>query len=433
MTTAAVITGCLNAVILALTPLERWAAARKFNSDFMSQRWFVLIGIIAILMLTVLLFVVSFNRNRREQKASGLLFVEYAGKRGLAAREREIILEVAHKAGLKRSESVFTLGDAFDRGAAKMIEESLVDQQATEGSRQLKAELYFLREKLGFRKQQKQKLSAGSSGRPAKLSSRQIPAGKKVHVTRRKSQDTSDIESTVVKNSDNELSIRLTRPVKITLGEFWCVRYYSGSSVWEFDTSVVSYDGDILVLNHSDNVRFINRRRFLRVPVKRPALIARFPFTRPPVEPRPNGNEGPVMSRDLTTTSAAAWGPPEFVPAVVTELAGPGLRAESALEVKEGDRILVIFDLEQQQDSIPASAGRNPAARRIVQGIGEVRRTKRLRNGLSIAIELTGLSDSNVNELTRATNAASLSAAGEDNNTPISGDAVGRIPEHVGV
>ncbi len=429
MTTAAVITGCLNGIVLALTPVQRWGAAREFNTNFMAERWFVLIGIIAILILTVLLFVTSFNRNRREQKASDLLFVEYAEKRGLAAREHKIILEVAHKAGLKRSESVFTLSDAFDRGAAKMIEESLTDQRATEESRQLKTELFFLREKLGFRKQRN--LSAGSSARSTKLSSRQIPVGKKVHVTRRKPQGASDIESTVEKNSDNELSLRLSRPVKITFGDSWRVRYHFGSSVWEFDTSMVSYDGDILVLNHSDNIRFVNRRRFLRVSVKRPALIARFPFSRSLVDPSPNGNEGPVMGGDLTATSAAAWGPPEFFPAVLTELAGPGLRVESALEVKEGDRILVILDLEHQQDSIPASEGRKPGACRIMQNIGEVKRTERLRDGLSIAIELTGLGDSNINELIRVTNAASLSAGGDDNNTPISGDVAVRIPEHV--
>ncbi|GAH58006.1 unnamed protein product, partial [marine sediment metagenome] len=53
-----------------------------------------------------------------------------------------------------------------------------------------------------------------------------------------------DIASTVVRNSDTELAVALSQAVTIVFGETWCVRYYSGASVWEFDTTVLSYDGD---------------------------------------------------------------------------------------------------------------------------------------------------------------------------------------------
>ena len=45
---------------------------------------------------------------------------------------------------------------------------------------------------------------------------------------------------------------------------------------------------------------------------------------------------------------------------------------------------------------------------KIAEDIGVVRHIKALQEGFSIAIELTGLSDSDVSELIRATNAASL-------------------------
>jgi len=357
MTTEAVITGCLNDIVLALTPVQRWAAAREFNSNFVAERWFILIGIIAMVILTTMLFVVSFNRIRRERKTTEKLFVEYAEKRGLTARDRQILLSIANKAGLKRNESIFTLASAFDRGVAKM-KESLAAQQTSE---------------------KQASYSRGSPVKSTKLSSRQIPVGKKVRLTRRKARDSGDIESTVIKNSDNELAVRLEKNVTVTFGEFWCVRYYFGSSVWEFDTSVVSYDGN-----------FINRRRFLRVPVKERAFIARFPFERSFIESSHNSEDELVEDHDLAKTSAV-WGPPEFVPAVVTELAGPGLRIESSLEVKAGERILVVFNLAQEQDSIPANQGINPATLKIVEDIGEVRHTKRTQNGLSIAVELTML------------------------------------------
>ncbi|RKY08563.1 MAG: hypothetical protein DRP66_04295 [Planctomycetota bacterium] len=419
MTTAVVITEYLNAVILALTPLERWAAAREGGGNALTDRWFIIAGIIAILILTVLLFATSFNRNRKEQAASDQLYYEYAARRGLAVRERQILRELARKAGLKRSESIFTLGVAFDRGAAGMIEENLADPN----------ELSVLREKLGFRKPPNS--SAGSPAISTKRSSRSIAVGKKVRITRRKTPGSDHIESIVVKNSDNGLSIKLEKSVKIIFGEPWCVRYHFGSSIREFDTTVISYDGDVLLLNHSENVRFINRRRFLRVPVARPALIAPFPFARTLAET--GDRDEPTANDHSARASVISWGLPQFVPAVVTELAGPGLRIKSSLNVKIGQRVLVVFDLHQDRDSIPPNPDNRQLARKVVEDIGEVRHTRPVEGGFSIAVELTGLSDSNVDELTRVGNAASRSTGGKNKNIPTSGDAVESAPERIGV
>ncbi len=389
----------------------------------------ILIGVIALITLTVLFLVVSFSKTWKERKSSGQLFAEYAKIRGLNIRERQILLTAAHKAGLRRSESIFTLQTAFDKGTARMLEESMTDPNAPEKSSQLKAEMSFLCEKLGFDKPEN--LSADSSGNPTKLSSRQIPIGKKIHITRRKEVTSGEIEATVVKNSDTELAIQLTTPVKIVFGEPWCARYYFGSSVWEFDTSVISYDGNVLVLRHSDNVRFINRRRFLRVPVKLSAFIASFPFEKLSVESSPSGKNEPAEH------NSAAWGPPEFVPAVVTELAGPGLRIESSLDVKAGERVLVVFHLEQEQeqeqDAIPADDKPKVITLKIGEAIGDVRHTEPVENGFSIAVELMGLSDSNINELIRATNAALLHTGDGNKNMPASEDAVEHVPEHASV
>lgn len=374
-----VIKSILEVFTLALTPVQRWEAARNFNS-IMTERWFILTTVIALVVFTVLLVLVSFNRARQERKAAGRLFVEYANERGLSAHERQTLIDVAKKAGLKSNESIFTLSSAFDQGVAE-LEEGRAGRQTGEESSQLRRELSRLREKLGFKKLTA--VTAGATTKVGKLSSRQIPVGKKIHMTRRKARDGGEVESTIVRNGDTELEVRLDKPVKITFGEFWCVRYYFGSSVWEFDTSVVSYDGDILVLSHSDNVRFINRRRFLRVPVKRPAFIAHFPFVE---------------------SSERGWVPPEYIPAVVTELAGPGLLVEAALQVKTGERVLILINLDEEQsgDSTAANAG----TLRIIEDVGVVRHTKSIPDGMSIAVELTGLGDSDIDELVQVTNAA---------------------------
>jgi hypothetical protein len=68
-----------------------------------------------------------------------------------------------------------------------------------------------------------------------------------------------------------------------------------------------------------------------------------------------------------------------------------------------------------------------------VENIGEVRHTKPTQNGLSIAVEMTGLSDSNIDELIRATNAASLSVSDRNKNVPTFGNAEERVPAHMSV
>jgi hypothetical protein len=199
-------------------------------------------------------------------------------------------------------------------------------------------------------------------------------------------------------------------------GEKWCVRYYFGASVWEFETSVLSCQDNIMVLSHSDNVRFINRRRFVRVPVNQPTYIAQFPFDKT-LSPKDTGDN----KNDSAADSKNEWGPPDFVPAAVTELAGPGLRIEAPLDVNVGDRVLVIFKLDEEGKNPDLQREGTTKTIRIVEDVGEVRHTKAVENGFSIAVELTGLSDSNINELVRATNAASLKVNGknEDIEEPV--------------
>jgi hypothetical protein len=447
MITAAVITAGLNAIVmgtpkpiywfwerLVLTPLERWEAIRKFDSySVITERWFISVGLAAIVVLAVAFFVVTLYRRLQERRISDQLFVEYAEKRGLSERERQILLDIVSRAKLKRSEAIFTMSNAFDRGTARMTEKSLARGQTAEENEQLKTEVSFLREKLGFQNQPLSSISTAVKSR--KLSSRQIPIGKKLHIACRTGPFSDSIESTVTENNNGELVVKLIRPVKITFGERWCVRYYFGASVWEFDTSVVSCDGDILVLNHSNDVRFVNRRRFLRVPVSKPAFIARFPFARTLLANGDKSMKSFRMYRGSAGDSESAWGPPEFVPAVVTELAGPGLRVEAPLEIKVGERVLVVFRLDEgkDQDLISGHGAGEGATAKIVEDIGEVRHTKVVQNGLSIAVELTGLSDTDVNKLIRATNAASVRAGVEGQDVPAAAGtkevAEGRVRE----
>ena len=424
MITVPVTTTVLNAIItgsLALTPQQRWeAAGDSFGANFIVEHWFLLTAGAALITLIVLFIVVSRKRAVQQRRMGSQLFAEYAEKSGLSERERQFLLDIAAKVRLKQSEAIFTMSSAFERGAVIMIKESVARKQTARQIEQLRIEVSFLREKLGFQK--RPLASIDSSTKLRRLSSRQIPVGKKVHMVRGRDRVSDSIESAVIENSDMELVVKLIRPVKIIFGEVWRVHYYFGASVWEFDTSVVSCKGDILVLNHSDDMRFVNRRRFLRVPVNNPAFVAHFPFTKTVVCPSRKGMKSFRIYRSSASASESVWGPPEFVPAVVTELAGPGLRIEASLEVKVGDRVLVVLSLDEEgsQDSAPAPQGDETVTSKIIEDIGEVRHTKAIQNGFSIAVELIGLSDSGVNELIRATNAASLRTGAESQDVPVS-------------
>ncbi len=405
-------TAGLNAIILALTPIQRWSAARQFNSNFTNQRLFILAGVAVVTILTVLLVTSMHRRKSEAKKAPGQLFADKADKAGLSSRECQILKDITKEAGLERDESIFVTDSAFDQGTIKLIEKALV-KKGVEESKKLRSEVSFLREKLGFQKRFSASVGLGSSSK--KLSSRQIPVGKTVHISHHGICDSSSIEATVIENSEMEFSVKPEIPLETVTGDTWRVRYYFGSSVWELDTSIISYEDEVMVLNHRDNIRLVNRRRFLRASINRPAFIAHFPFAKTIVGKIDTADESSDKEQSQADVFAEAWKPPEFVPATVRELAGPGLRIEAlmetSMEVSAGDKVLVVFRMDERRAQGPElqQAGEVPKTK-VIQDVGEVRHVSETKRGLSIAVELIGLSDPDVNELIRATNTASLRA-----------------------
>ena len=80
------------------------------------------------------------------------------------------------------------------------------------------------------------------------------------------------------------------------------------------------------------------------------------------------------------------------MPAALIEIAGPGLRLESLMDADIGDKVLV---------------GMQFADGRVLQGQATVRRAEASESGLvSLAVEMLGLTTSEVAELARETNLA---------------------------
>ncbi len=98
MVTASVITTGVNAVFLALTPIERWHAARQLDSATSDQRLLILLSVVVIIILTVLFIAASYRHKAKEQNVTNKVFVNYAQRMGLSQPEQMTgspILELA--------------------------------------------------------------------------------------------------------------------------------------------------------------------------------------------------------------------------------------------------------------------------------------------------------------------------------------------------
>ena len=398
-----VIAGFFNGIVLGLSPVERLDAVTKYHSNSGSNQSFIIIGLVIAAILTVLLIISIFYREK-VQKPSRHLFSEYAKAKELTDREYRMLMDIAANTGLRKNESIFTLPSLFDREAANMVKNTQA-KRGIEQSQQLQGELALLREKLGFHRYTSP--DTISTTEAEAQSSRQIPLKKKIYIKRNHQQANGDLEATVIKNTPAGLTVQFRTPVEIIFGQSWICRYYSGAYVSEFNTTPVKCSGQIVVLNHSHHIRQINRRKFLRVPVKKPAYIANFPFKKEPA------TEDRLLRKKITAvqnTSDRAddyFEPPRFVPATVTELGGPGLRINTDLSLSVGDRVLLMFKLDHNKKAASLSK-RKTDAEKIIEHIAQVRHITSEGSARSVALELTGLNDDGIDELIRATNEASF-------------------------
>ncbi len=432
MTSPTIMAG-LNFVVLALTPAAKWKAARQLKTDFEIPTYITIAAIVIVGVSIAMLVVAYFRQHSKKscKKKDKTVFYKYAEQRGLSWREYQTLRHIASGSDLEKKESIFTLPSVFDRGVARITEECLAIE-GVENSKLLRSELAVLREKLGFDIQHR--TSVGVTMKSKKLSSKRIAVGEKLYISTHKNRKSKATESFVIRNNREQFMIKLDEPSEDFRNEHCRVQYYSGPSVWEFDTTVVDCKGNVLVLEHSDDIWLINRRRFQRVPLNRPAYIALVPATEASIV-SVNGEQGNLKYNftetedGLVNISDSSSGLPELTPAAITELGGPGLRINVSLDVKEGDKVFVAFrlDEERQGDSGPIGKDSTAPVPSIVEGFGTVRDARPGKNGLSIAVEMVGLSKSDVNRLIRATNtAAMIDNAGKD------ADSENRTTEPVG-
>ena len=392
----------------SMTPIERWQSVRKLHSGQPPfENSFVLTCLTVLLILLVLLTLLNkYSSRPTVVKEDNDMFSQIGKGRGLNKNEIHIMKLIAQKMPLTDPGLLFTMPDLFNKGAQK-VEQDMISQGRKDEHDQLNTELSFLREKLGFVKRvPKNSLDVQQKD----LSSRQIPVNSKVFLAQRMTKERKeDIEGVVFANNSTGLTVKIANELGDTDGDYWQVRYHFGSGIWEFDSSLVVSDGKMLIFSHSDDVRFVNRRRFLRVPVRMPALVAEFKFSNKRVG-NPF-NTGPVQNdiseQAVKDYSGEIWGSPDFYPAVITELGGPGLRLTVPMEVEKGQRLLVVFRLTEGQDEFEEQV------LEIIQDVSEIKDVKEVEHGYSIAVELTNTEESNISRLIQITNKVSVDKEAE--------------------
>jgi hypothetical protein len=365
---------------LALTPLERYSAMRRLNSNhalpdsmkaFLTHPWFIWGGILLIVILLISLFAVRRKRTVHDKRQHKEQFGFLCDQRGLSAQQREILTAIAKQSGSVRTEDVFFQSELFIRGASKLMQEYFASGHNLIERKKMNVLIGQIKQKLGYQK------AAGGipirRGRDPGLSSRDIPVGKTVSIALSTRPEGSRVDAVVIQNDEFELVLRPEIPVSCPPGEHWNVRYRLGTSTYEFDALTMVCGSEGLELNHAESVRYLNRRRFLRVPVELPAQVALFPTQR-------QEERGRIAA-------------PQFVPATITEISGPGLRIHTGLMAEHGQRLLVVFELEPGK---------------VIQDIAEVRGLRETAQNQSIGVELIGLDDATVNELIRTTNAIAI-------------------------
>jgi hypothetical protein len=342
-------------------------AVRRLNDGGDQSGWVWLV--LGLLAATVAAGVASaiISRRRTAVRRQWAAFYHAADNAGLSKEERALLAAVATLNRARAPVEVFTIQTVFERGIEALQVSSRMRQASGPQRAAAIVLLNSMRDKLGFHREQADD-EAGAS------SSRQIAEGARIAILHRGQPDA--LNAVVLDTNSGELIVQPEAPVSCAAGESWLVRYSDGGSVWEFDAPVLSTAGGRVVLGHADHVRFINRRRFPRVPVDRVGLVGAFPFL---------GERGSQPQA------------PQMVAARITEIAGPGLKLCSSLAAQAGQKVLVVAQFSDG---------------RVVQGVAKVRRAAAADAGATeLVVELIALSPADVAELATETNAAAQAHA----------------------
>jgi len=355
-------------LVAQIDAADRFRAVQNLTSST-SLIWAVPIA--AVISVLGVVLAVSFARRQMAARNDRVLFATHATHRGLSDAERQCLLQVTEAVDIKQASSIFTLPRAFGRGEEQLLRQGAASMSEADRNR-MRTQLASLREKLGFTGRTGQK-----SDRPSLVDT--IETGSHLTAVHPDTGEVTDV--TVAGMASAELTIHVAGAANVQPGQQWILRYSHGQIIWEFDATVVAHADGKAVLHYCGEVRFVNRRRYRRTETALSAQICDYGFA--------SGNDDSQ---------------PQFSPATVVEIGGPGLMmVETTHSAAVDDKVLIIVKFRN---------------RSVVQSLAKVRWTGRSLGGLMImGVEMIGLSDRDLNilihESTLAQRALAADAAGD--------------------
>jgi len=346
--------------------LQRWNAVRNPPSGNDGWLWLIVTATIVLLSVVIVVPLVLYFRKRLAVPAGASHSTPVSASRtdaSLTAFDVELLTRLIRQSGFIRPEMEFTLQHAFNVGMANYVGSDAFFDLPGEQRRDVTEKIEVLRTSLDIKNQEYDEKT---------MTTRNIPVGTQITVTHIGLQD--DFGVVVRDNSDEGLRVQPVSPLEYSSDPVWTLRYYDGAKVWEFTSSIAHQDDAGLVMKHTDDVKPINFRRFVRVPVECSAEVCPFAFH----------------------PSSETRNPPKFVQADVVEIGGPGIMFKTTLSFRVGERILVMLDLGQKG---------------VIQAVGKIRRVHDpdpITNWNRYGAELVGLKPSQVAELMHATNSAAI-------------------------
>jgi len=334
------------------------------------------------------LAVVYYTGRQMAGRNERALFDTHATHRGLSDAEKQCLLKVSEAAGINAPSSIFTLPTVFTRGEEQLLRQGAASMSEADRNR-TRMQLASLREKLGFTGRTGQK-----SGRPSLVDT--IETGSHLKAVHADTGEVMDVS--VADMASTELTIHVADGANVQPGQQWILRFSHGQTIWEFDATVVAHADGKAVLHYCGEVRFVNRRRYRRTETALPAQICDYGFA--------SGNDDSQ---------------PQFCPATVVEIGGPGLMmVETTHSAAVDDKVLIIVKFR---------------SRSVIQSLANVRWTSQSPGGLTtVGLEMIGLSDRDLNILIHESTLAQRALGAEPSSGRFRGNdeaaSVNREHEH---
>jgi len=344
-----------------LDAVRRLGAAQRMSSSSMGGSWIWIVMILGGLLLATgaAVGLVTYVRTRRRRAWQA--FEKRARETGLTEEERSLLSKMVLQAGIAPPVDVFTSEEGFKRVMAAAASAGPAHSTSGAAPTGVCGQCVHVRmlcdklEKLGFQVPRDDSdlisIDLGPTADSNALASLRRDGGRALE----------------------KATVRVN-PVEVWQGESLLVRYPKGNVMWEFDAWLSSAEEE-LVVRPFGAARWVDRRRFERVPTDTLAYVAPFTFER--AEPVGEAHR--------------------FVAARLTEIAAIGLRFIAPVEAQVGQRMLVVLVLSDQ---------------RHVEAMGIVRRCwEETEEGHDFAVELVGLHSDEVEQLARETEAVKNAAA----------------------